>query len=139
VIQHVAKEHGFEDAGLFYRFVDTPLPRDSEMLLRPSDDEVSFSAPSLMRAPGRESKDGESDKGKEVFGTGDYVELFGLDTKAFNGQRGHVVTVFENSRYEVQLESGTVAKFRMLNMSKVVGGSSKPSLSMTLTTSQSFV
>jgi hypothetical protein len=138
IIQHVAKEHSFEDAGLFYRFADAPLPRDSELVMVPrgSDvEDVRSTAPNLLRTTGRETKEPEQEKDK-VFVCGDYVELFGLDTIAFNGQRGHVVTVFENSRYEVQLESGTVAKFRLLNMSKVVN--MKPSLSMNAITSQSF-
>jgi len=151
VIQHVSKEHSFEDAGLFYRFADAPLQRDSELLM-PKDDESRSSTRKL-----RESKDAEPEKEpvkaeKEVFAIGDVVELFGLDTKIFNGQRGTIITDCGSSRYEVQLDSGDIQKFRMLNLSRVSGGeggmkkstssagmkTSTSGLSLTPATSQSF-
>lgn len=108
--------------------MDSPLPRASEQVTaRSPESEVSLTAPPLFRTPGsrdsREVKETEPEreKEKEIFAVGDYVELFGLEMKEFNGQRGHVAELLDNSRCDVRLESGTLAKFRMMNMSKVAG------------------
>lgn len=50
---------------------------------------------------------------------GDIVEIFGIQIEGYNGQRGPVLTVTPNKRFEVLLNSGHVGRFKDTNLKKL--------------------
>jgi len=54
------------------------------------------------------------------FIVGDHVELQGLSSQAFNGQRGILIYDHGNQRYQIKLDSGEEVRVRDINLRKLV-------------------